>query len=105
MTGTRLSSGGSVSFAYSAAGNLLSKSDFSAGGNAYGYGANGCGSHGVSGVALPVSGAITYACDANGNVIGGSALTATFDAENRPRTIVRSASGSGALLEFRAYKK
>jgi RHS repeat-associated protein len=95
LTGTSLSSGGSVSFAYSAAGNLLSKSDFSAGGNAYGYGASGCGPHGVSSVALPVSGAITYACDANGNVIGGSALTATFDAENRPRTIVRSASGSG----------
>ncbi|WP_386065640.1 RHS repeat domain-containing protein [Tahibacter sp. UC22_41] len=95
LTGTSVSGGGSVSFAYSAAGNLLSKSDFSAGGNAYGYGANGCGPHGVSSVALPISGAITYACDANGNVIGGSALTATFDAENRPRTIVRSASGSG----------
>ncbi len=97
LTGTSLSGGGGVSFAYSAAGNLLSKSDFSAGGNAYGYGANGCGPHGVSSVALPASGAITYACDANGNVIGGSALTATFDAENRPRTIVRSASGSGVV--------
>lgn len=95
LTGTSLSGGGSVGFTYSASGNLLSKSDFSAGGSAYGYGANGCGPHGASSVALPVGGPITYACDANGNVIGGSALTATFDAENRPRTIVRSASGSG----------
>jgi RHS repeat-associated protein len=97
LIGTSLSGGGSVSFAYSAAGNLLSKSDFSAGGNAYGYGANGCGPHGASSVALPGTGTITYACDANGNVVGGSALTATFDAENRPRTIVRSASGSGVV--------
>ncbi|WP_257387420.1 RHS repeat-associated core domain-containing protein [Tahibacter caeni] len=95
LTGTSLSSGGSVGFVYSASGNLLSKSDFSAGGSAYGYGGNGCGPHGASSVALPAGGTITYACDANGNVIGGSALTATFDAENRPRTIVRSASGSG----------
>lgn len=95
LIGSAVSSGGSVSFGYSASGNLLSKSDFSVGSNAYSYGGNGCGPHGVSSVTRPLSNVVTYACDANGNVIGGSALTATFDAENRPRTIVRSASGSG----------
>jgi RHS repeat-associated protein len=95
LTGTSLSTGGGVSFGYSASGNLLSKSDFSAGGNAYGYGGNGCGPHGASSVTMPLGNTVTYACDANGNVIGGSALTVTFDAENHPRTIVRSASGSG----------
>ncbi|MDC8012568.1 SpvB/TcaC N-terminal domain-containing protein [Tahibacter soli] len=95
LTATTLSSGGGASFAYSASGNLTSKSDFSAGGNAYSYGGNGCGPHGVSGVAMPGGGTVTYACDANGNVIGGSALTASFDVENRPRTIARDASGSG----------
>lgn len=95
LTATTLSSGGGVSFAYSAAGNLQHKTDFSAAGNAYGYGGNGCGPHGASSVTMPLGSTVTYACDANGNVIGGSALTATFDAENRPRTIVRSASGSG----------
>ena len=95
LTATTLSSGGGVSFGYSASGNLQRKSDFSAGGNAYSYGGNGCGPHGASSVVMPLGNTVTYACDANGNVIGGSALTATFDAENRPRTIVRSASGSG----------
>ncbi|MBL8299418.1 MAG: VCBS repeat-containing protein [Rhodanobacteraceae bacterium] len=95
LTTTTLSSGGSVSFGYSASGNLQRKTDFSAGGNAYSYGGNGCGPHGASSVIMPLGNTVTYACDANGNVIGGSALTATFDAENRPRSIVRSASGSG----------
>lgn len=44
---------------------------------------------------MPLGNTVTYACDAtNGNVIDGSALTATFDTENRPRTIARSESGS-----------
>ncbi|HVJ61091.1 MAG TPA: hypothetical protein VM555_00025, partial [Tahibacter sp.] len=95
LTATSLSSGGGVQFAYSDAGNLMRKTDFSAGGNAYSYGGNGCGPHGATGVAMPGGGTVTYACDANGNVVGGSALTASFDVENRPRTITRSASGSG----------
>lgn len=100
LTTTTLSSGGSVNFAYSASGNLLRKTDFSAGGNAYGYGGNGCGPHGASSVLMSMGNTVTYSCDANGNVIGGSALTATFDAENRPRSIVRSASGSGATPDI-----
>jgi RHS repeat-associated protein len=103
LTTTAVSGGASVNFAYSASGNLLRKTDFSANGNAYSYGANGCGPHGASSVLMPTGSTVTYACDANGNVIGGSALSATFDAENRPRTILRSANGSGgdADLIFR----
>jgi RHS repeat-associated protein len=100
LTSSQLSNGGTVGYAYSNAGNLLTKSDHSAGGNAYGYGGNGCGPHGASCVAMPGGSTVTYACDANGNVVGGSALTATFDAENRPRTISRSASGSGGNTDL-----
>ncbi len=96
LTQSALSTGATVSFDYDAAGNLRKKSDFSANAtNAYSYGADGCGPHAASSVSMPGGGSVTYACDANGNVVGGSALTATFDAENRPRTINRSASGSG----------
>ncbi|WP_133822034.1 RHS repeat domain-containing protein [Tahibacter aquaticus] len=37
---------------------------------------------------------VSYGCDANGNVISGSALTISFDVDNKPRSVMRSASGS-----------
>ena len=82
--------GGSVSYAYSASGNLTSKSDF----GSYSYaGANShngnCGPH-----ATYAAGGFTYACDANGNVYGGSTLSIAYDADNHPRTVVRANSGN-----------
>jgi RHS repeat-associated protein len=78
--------GGSVSYGYSASGNLTSKSDF----GSYGYaGANShngnCGPH-----ATYAAGGFTYACDANGNVYGGSTLSIAYDADNHPRTATRN---------------
>jgi len=80
-----------VGYSYSDSGNLLSKSDF---GTTYNYAAinghaNGCGPHAPYSVALAPSGTATYNCDANGNVYGG-ALTATFDADNHPRSVTKA---------------
>jgi RHS repeat-associated protein len=82
--------GGSVSYGYSANGNLTSKSDF----GSYSYAginsrSSGCGPH-----ATYAAGGFTYACDANGNVYGGSTLSIQYDADNHPRTASRGgASG------------
>ena len=56
------------------------------------------GPHAANSVALP-SGTATYQCDANGNVIGGDTITATFDADNHPRSLTRTNLGGGATYE------
>jgi RHS repeat-associated protein len=74
-----------VSYAYSASGNLTSKSDNP---GTYSYDGNGCGPHAVSQV-----GATTYFCDANGNVTGGNTLTASYDFNDQPWQVSRSSAG------------
>jgi RHS repeat-associated protein len=86
-----------TSYAYTPAGSLSSKSDFSTNTpNAYTYGTNGCGPHAASQVVTP-SGTVTYQCDANGNVTGGSTLTAIYDFQNLPWQITRSGAGQAAF--------
>lgn len=82
--------GASVSYSYTASGNISSKSDYA---NTYTYApamgkVNGCGPHAVAS-----AGSNAYLCDANGNVYAG-ALSLQYDAENHPRTAER---GSGAM--------
>jgi RHS repeat-associated protein len=89
----RSGSGGSASYAYTKSGNLTQKSDYGLGANAYTYPA---GKHGVTSVILPENQIATYAYDANGNVVVGNTLNATYDGANRLRTITRSYLLSGA---------
>lgn len=84
--------GGTVSYLYSASGNVSLKSDFATN---YSYGAigsaSGCGPH-----AVISAGAYTYTCDADGNVIGGNTIVSgstLYGMDNHVRTIARS-SGS-----------
>jgi hypothetical protein len=104
LTQAARTTGAAVNFGYSASGNLTKKDDFStAAANAYSYASinsttNGCGPHAANSVALP-SGTATYQCDANGNVIGGDTITATFDADNHPRSLTRTNLGGGATYE------
>jgi RHS repeat-associated protein len=81
-----------VAYAYTKSGNLTWKSDFGVGTNAYVYP---LGKHGVTQVALPQGLTATYAYDANGNVIGGNTLQATYDPDNRLRVINRAYLLSG----------
>lgn len=74
-----------VSYTYTASGSLASKSDF----GTYTYGGNGCGPHAVS----QVTGGITYQCDASGNVVGGTTLSASYDFNNQPWQISRTGAG------------
>jgi RHS repeat-associated protein len=104
LTKDTRSTGAAVNFGYSASGNLTKKDDFSTtAANAYSYASansttNGCGPHAANSVALP-SGTATYTCDPNGNVIGGDTINATFDADNHPRTLVRTNLSGGASYE------
>jgi RHS repeat-associated protein len=84
--------GSIVSYGYTPSGNLDFKSDFSVStAGAYQYGAGNCGPHAVSSVALTTgAGTATYGCDANGNLISGSTISASYDAENRPRTMTKT---------------
>ena len=94
MSTTRSGAGGGgvVSYSYTLSGNLATKSDFG-GGATYAYAAintpptsaGTCGSHAVSAV-----GAYNYKCDMDGNIVGGSTLTAVFDGENRPKSMTRT---------------
>lgn len=84
--------GAAVTYDYTKSGNLKYKSDYSTTvATAYTYGAAGshCGPHAVTGVSRALGGTATYTCDANGNVIGGSTITSTFDADNHPRVLTR----------------
>ena len=83
---------GQVAYAYTKGGNVTQKSDFGVGANAYSYPA---GKHGVAQVALPQGLTATYSYDANGNVIGGNTLLATYDPDNRLRVIDRAYLLSG----------
>lgn len=85
---------GPVNYQYRPSGNLSAKSDFSmAVTGSYQYGGNGCGPHGVSQVAQ-LAGPVTYACDANGNVVGGNTLSAnSYDFENKPWAVSRVGEG------------
>ena len=85
---------GSVSYDYSPSGNIRSKTDFSTtGANAYQYGAGACGPHAANAVSRSGGGSTTYTCDASGNVIGGSTLTASYDFNNQPWKISRVGGG------------
>jgi RHS repeat-associated protein len=88
---------GQVKYGYSSSGNILYKTDFSKDTSAtpkatppYVYGIGNCGKHAVSSVTLPNGSTQTYTCDLNGNVIGGTTLTATFDVSNRMRSAKRT---------------
>ncbi|MFC5491362.1 RHS repeat-associated core domain-containing protein [Dokdonella soli] len=90
-----------VSYNYTASGNLDFKSDFStAVTGAYQYGTNSCGPHAVSQVARS-TGSQTYVCDANGNVVGGSTLSAAYDFNNQPWQVTRARAGA-AQFEYTA---
>ena len=90
LTQASRSIGGSVTYGYSASGNLTQKSDYA---SSYTYASanaktNGCGPH-----AANAAGAFSYGCDPNGNVISG-AITAVYDADNHPRSIARAGAGT-----------
>jgi RHS repeat-associated protein len=89
----RSGSGGSANYAYTKSGNLTQKTDFGLGANAYIYPA---GKHGVTSVALPENQTATYSYDANGNLVGGNTINATYDGSNKLRTITRAYLLSGA---------
>lgn len=76
-----------VSYAYKPSGSLASKSDF----GTYTYGGNGCGPHAVSQVTG--SNNVSYQCDASGNVVGGSTLSASYDFNNQPWQVSRTGAG------------
>src|SRR5262249_44445974 len=102
LTKTTRAFGAAVNYGYTASGNLTFKDDFSAAGaNAYTYASpnsttNNCGPHAVNTVQMRSNQpSATYLCDANGNVIDGSTLTASFDVENRPHTLTRTILGPG----------
>lgn len=89
-TATRVGVSGNplpVSYAYTASGSLESKSDF----GTYTYGGGGCGPHAVSQVTGDIT--YTYQCDASGNVIGGTTLSASYDFNNQPWQISRTGGG------------
>jgi hypothetical protein len=48
-------------------------------------------------VALSGSGTATFNCDANGNVIGGSTLTAIYSADDHPIQIQRASVGGTVM--------
>lgn len=80
-------------YAYTASGNFSFKDDFSnAAPGAYIHATNGCGPHAASEVATP-SGTLLYRCDANGNVVGGNTLTASYDFNNQPWSVSRNGVG------------
>ncbi|HET9034086.1 MAG TPA: RHS repeat-associated core domain-containing protein [Dokdonella sp.] len=84
-----------VTYRYQNNGNLSAKSDYSfATPGSYVYGNGSCGPHAVSAVVRAGS-ALTYSCDANGNVTGGSALNATYDFNNQPWSIQRLSDSNG----------
>lgn len=99
LTSATRTNGGVTNYGYTASGNLSKKDDYSTNvGGAYSYApanslVNLCGPHAVNAVALNAangSGNATFACDANGNVIGGSTITtASFAADNKPVSITR----------------
>lgn len=90
-TATRVGVPGSppaITYGYTANGNLDRKSDVSLNSaGAYGYGANGCGPHGVSSV-LTSSDTQSFQCDANGNRIEDPDFYAVFDAQNYVRALI-----------------
>ncbi len=99
LTQASRSVGGSVSYGYTASGNLDSKSDYSkAQPGAYVYHEGGCGPHFVTGVWLPNGSKATYTCDANGNVTGGNTLYAWYDTASLPRSINRLGVGTAEFL-------
>ncbi|MBS0211587.1 MAG: hypothetical protein JSR26_00215 [Proteobacteria bacterium] len=84
---------GSTTYAYDAAGNLTSKSDFSAPtANAYTYAGGTCGGgpDAVKSVAIAAGGTRTYCYDADGNLTSDSAgLAVTYDHDNLPTVTTR----------------
>jgi RHS repeat-associated protein len=92
-------SSGDVNYGYTTSGNITKKSDYSTDvAGAYTYAAAnartaGCGPHAANGVSLSGGGSVTFTCDANGNVIGGSTLTAMYSADDHPTQIQRTGVG------------
>jgi RHS repeat-associated protein len=83
-----------VSYRYFPNGNLSAKSDYSFGTQgSYVYAGGSCGPHAVTAVARS-GGSLSYTCDANGNVIGGNTLTATYDFNNQPWMVSRVGAGT-----------
>ena len=108
LTQATRTTGAAVHYGYTLSGNLAYKDDFSTntgtGTPAYTYASknsitNHCGPHAANTVQLPGSQVATYTCDANGNVIGGNTLNATFDADNHPRTLTRTFLTGGVPYE------
>ncbi|HNV08733.1 MAG TPA: RHS repeat-associated core domain-containing protein [Dokdonella sp.] len=90
-----------VTYDYHPNGNLKFKSDYSTTAlSAYTYDAGTCGPHAVTSVARSGGGSDTYTCDANGNVIGGSTLGASYDFNNQPWRVTRE--GSTAAFAYSA---
>lgn len=82
-----------VSYAYQPNGNLSTKSDFSQA-NGYTYDGGTCGPHAASAVARPGQSALSYTCDANGNIAGGNTLSASYDFNNQPWQVTRAGVGT-----------
>ena len=102
LTQAKRTVGTTVNYGYNKSGNLNYKDDFStnsgAGTPAYTYAGansftNNCGPHAANNVTQPGGLTTTYTCDKNGNVIGGSAIGASFDADNHPTAVTHTFVG------------
>ena len=87
----------SKSYSYSAAGNILTKSD--TGAAAYAYGAGNAAGPGNAGPHAVVSaGGSRYAYDDNGNMTSGAGRTIAWTSFNKPWFIARAATGPSPSL-------
>ncbi|MGB8376879.1 MAG: RHS repeat-associated core domain-containing protein [Rhodanobacteraceae bacterium] len=124
--GSKFCSAASVNLGYTPSGNIDHKSDYSdVPAGSYGYGTNGCGPHGASRVNPPIcntlppgspdspppecgGSTITFSCDANGNVTGGSTISGIYDFNNQPWHLARVGAGTsdfGYTPEGKVYQE
>ncbi|MBG22048.1 MAG: hypothetical protein CMF22_01130, partial [Idiomarinaceae bacterium] len=95
LTGSSLSSGGSISYSYDATGNLTQKSDYA---SSMTYGSSGksnagnAGPNAVLSATLVGGGSTSFSYDNNGNLISGAGKTITYNALNKPTQITAGGS-------------
>ena len=95
LTGSSLSSGGSISYSYDATGNLTQKSDYA---SSMTYGSSGksntgnAGPNAVLSATLVGGGSTSFSYDNNGNLISGAGKTISYNALNKPTQITAGGS-------------
>ena len=95
LTGSSLSSGGSISYSYDATGNLTQKSDYA---SSMSYGSSGksntgnAGPNAVLSATLVGGGSTSFSYDNNGNLISGAGKTISYNALNKPTQVTAGGS-------------